>query len=302
MTFNPTAPVSALDLALDQGALFEVKTEPVAIAGTVPTIGTGSYAGQPERIAHYRTLEDGTVKLLNVAHPSHPSSNYLQVIEAAEALFPESTTQLEVLEDGAKLFFTQELGEPVDLGGGDEVAPHLLWRASLDSSWSTGAHGLSHRFFCTNQIPMAKSQITVRRTTNHDLRLAERSVILAQAMDRFDRFMESVSTLKRIPVNAREFSQILDRLVPAPQPDAEGKIHGKTANAYDRKIAAVRYYFGEESDGPAGGTAWAVYNAFQSAEFHSFTEGKNKARKMAEIAAEGKHSALSTQALELLTV
>lgn len=289
---------SALDMALDNGALFNVQTAPMKIGEFVPTINEGRYTGEPEKLIHYRETESGPV-VLNVAHPSHPSSNYLQVIETAEALFPGTTSSMNVLEDGRKLIFTQELGEEKDLGNGDTVAPHLMWRASMDSSWATGAFGLAHRFFCTNQIPMAKAQMKVRRSTNHDAILMARSEILATLLGRFEAFVDEVSTLKRITVTRIQFEKMLDRLVPAPAEDA----HGKTVNTYEKKVAAIRYYFGEEANGPAGGSAWAVYNAFQSAELHDFTEGKFQERKQAEIVADGRHQALSTAVRrELLAV
>ena len=87
-----------------------------------------------------------------------------------------------------------------------------------------------------------------------------------------------------------QFLDILNRLVPAPAADA----HGKTVNAYERKIQAISYYYGEEQDGPAEGTAWALYNAFQSAELHDFTKGKNQERKQVEIVADYRHQNLST--------
>lgn len=282
---------SVIDTALDHGALFEVKTQPMTIGDFVPTISDGAYAGEPEKVIHYRE-DGGEPFVLNVAHPSHPSSNYLQVIETAETLFPGTCTGMAVVDGGKKLFFTQELGDERDLGGGETLSPHVMWRASLDSSWSTGCHGLGYRAFCTNQIPMSKAAFKVRRSTNHDLILAERSRIMAMVLDRFDAFCEDVSALRRIPVSGRQFREIRDRLIPAPAEDA----HGKTVNTYERKIAAVSYYFGEESDGPAAGTAWAVYNAFQSAELHSFTEGAHKERKTAEIVAEGRFSDLSRAA------
>jgi len=296
MFANNAEKSNALDLALDAGALFDVHTEPLQAGGYVPTIEDGVYAGQPEKIVHYRTLADGSVKVLNVAHPSHPSSNYLQVLETAEALFPDSTTKVMSLDGGSRLMFTQEIGSEVDLGGGDVVRPNLMWTASLDSSWSTGAHGLADRWFCTNQMPLAKCHLKVRRTLNHDINLGSKSAILATVMGRFNEFVSDVSTLRHISVTARQFSEMLGALIPAPEADA----HGKTVNAYEKRVAAVKYYFGEESDGPAAGTAWAAYNAIQSAELHTFTEGKNQDRKQAEIVSEDKHQNMSRAAGPLL--
>lgn len=262
-------PMSALDAAIDAGALFEVKSEPMSVAGHVPTIAEGKYKGEPLQKIIYRERQDGTPKVLNVVHPSFPESNYLQLIEQAEALFPESTTSLTVLDEGERLFFTQEIGEEIDLGGGDIIRPHLLWTGSLNSSWSSGGWGLNYRFSCSNQLPMAEVMFKARRTLNHDQNLAVRALILSQMTQGLEAFGQKVSTLKGIRVSEAQLNGIIERLLPEPAEDA----HGKTRNTWETKVSAIRYFWKEEQDGPAPGTAWAAWNAFQSAESHVFTKG-----------------------------
>ena len=277
---NTTESGNAVDAAIDAGALFEVHSTPMEIeGGFVPTIHGGMYEGQPMRKVTYREMDNGSKKVLNIAHPSFPESNYLQVFETAEALFPDSTTNMVVLEDGGRLLFSQEIGEAIDLGNGDEIKPSLLWTASLDSTWATGCHGLAERAFCSNQLPLAKVHMMARRTINHDSTLAYRAQILAGVMDQIEVFVQNVSTLRGITLSKSQFDTIISKILPAPADDA----HGKTVNAYAKKMAAVNYYYGEEAGGPAAGTAWAAFNAIQSAESHSFTEGKNQIRKQADI-------------------
>jgi len=280
-------PTNALDLALDKEALFTVKSAPMGLVldtqPYVPLIGSGKYQGEPLNKGIYREFEDDGIHLLNITHPSFPESNYLQVIETAEALFPETTTGMMVIDNGERLLFSQEIGDQRDLGGGDTIQPSLLWTASLNSTWSSGCHGVGMRAFCANQLPMAHCHFKARRTLNHDQHLAERSKIMATLLDRVDEFTQNVSTLKSIEITTEQFARILNKAIPAPVPDEDGNVHGKTQNAYERKIAAVRYYFKEESEGPAAGTAWAAWNAVQSAESHDFTKGKNQEVKQAEI-------------------
>jgi len=273
-----TTTTNVVDAALEAGALFQVKSEAMTVAGSVPTIKDGSYKGQPLQKIIYRDLPEGP-KVLNVVHPSFPESNYLQVAEIAEALFPETCQAMAVIEDGERFSFTQAIGEGVDLGGGDVIRPHLLWTASLNSTWSTGAHGLGHRFFCTNQLPLADAHIKVRRTLNHDFTLVTRSAIIAQVTERLQAFGEKVTTLKRIKVSEAQTDALINSLIPEP---AEGA-HGKTINTYQTKVAAIRYYLGEESSGPAAGTAWGFWNAVQSAESHKLTEGKAQARRQVDM-------------------
>jgi hypothetical protein len=273
-----TETTNVIDAALESGALFEVKSEPMSVAGTVPTIKEGVYKGQPLQKIIYRDTPEGP-KVLNVVHPSFPESNYLQVAEIAEALFPESCQSMALIEEGERFSFTQAIGEEVDLGGGDIIQPHLLWTASLNSTWSTGAHGLGHRFFCTNQLPLAKAHIKVRRTLNHDFTLTTRSAIIAQVTDRLAVFGQMVSTLKGIRLSADQVNKLVSDLIPEP---IEGA-HGKTINTYQTKVAAVRYYLGEEDSGPAAGTAWGFWYAVQSAESHKLTEGKVQSRRQVDM-------------------
>jgi len=276
MTVDTT---NAVDAAIEAGALFKVHSEPLTVSGETPAIKEGKYKGDPIQKILHRIQPDGTIKVLNVVHPSFPESNYLQLFETAEALFPESTTAVKVIDDGEQVMLTQEIGSEIDLGGGDTIRPHLLWTGSLNSTWATGCHGLAHRFFCANQLPLSKAHISARRTLNHDSMFAYRSQILAQVMDRMAVFIEGVSTLKSIKISGVQFLKILSEIMPEPGEDA----HTKTINTFERKLAAVRYYWSEESDGPAAGTAWAAFNAVQSAESHDFTEGKAQVKRQVEM-------------------
>ena len=65
---------------------------------------------------------------------------------------------------------------------------------------------------------------------------------------------------------------MVDILVPEPEADDEGNIHGRTQNIYDKKLEALDYYWKEEKDGPAGRTAWGAWNAVQSMEYHDLAK------------------------------
>lgn len=261
---------SVVDAAIEAGALFEVHKTGVALPdGTVPLIERGKYKGEPEVSQTYRVLPDGSLHRLapNVS-PGYPASNYLQLVQMAEDLFPGTCGGLEVFGQGRRLMFTQDLGHPVDLGGGDTIRPHLLWTGSLDQSWASQAAGLAYRGFCANQLPLSDAVFKVKRTTNHDVRLFEKGVMLATLLDRFEAFAEQARTLRAIPVPAERFRVILERLLPEPPEDASTR----AKNAHDRKVAGIRFFWTEEVD-RVGHNAWAVYNAIQSYEFHHGTKG-----------------------------
>lgn len=263
---------SVLDAALDGDALFEVKSTGLVLPdGTVPTVKTGKYRGEPTHKVVYRTLPDGTDHLLNVTGPGYPTSNYHQLVEMAESLFPGTCTALRSFEGGRRLMITQELGESIDLGDGDVLAANLIWIASLDSTWASAIYSNIHRGFCANQIPTSTEHVKVKRTTNHDIRLLERGAVMAFALDQFQVFAADAAALRQVTITNAQAWEILHKVVPAPKPDDEGNISGRAQAAYDRKVAGIRYFWAEEADGPSAGTAWALFNAFQSYEYHSAT-------------------------------
>lgn len=298
---------SVLNAALDADALFEVHKKGIALPnGYVPLVPEGTYEGEPVSNQTYREFPLGSAapgarpkqaRLAMDVSPGYPTSNYSQLIQMADALFPGSCSMFKMFGQGQRVMFTQELDEEVDLGGGDVIKASLLWMASLNTSWSTQVHGIAGRFFCTNQISMSDTYIKVKRTKNHDLRLLERGAVLALAMDQFSQFVEQAKVLREVQVSSADCWKVLHRMVPPPQP-AKGKdeVSGLAQGNYDRKIAGIRYFWAEEQSGPSAGTAWALYNAFQSYEYH--TETKGKADRKVDVVR--KHQPFTQQALETI--
>ena len=261
---------SVLDAALDANALFNVRDFPRTLPdGTIPKMESGKYKGQPVKRSTYYVTADGEQKLLaDSVSPQFPLSNYQQLVDMADAMFPNSCTGFRAFDEapvGHRILFTQEVSNPVDLGNGDTLVPNLMWISSLDTSWSEQAHGGTHRFFCANQISYGTVPILkVKRTTNHDQILATKALVLAESMGHFEEFVTTATSLKRIPVSNAECWKILKAVLPEPDEDASGQAKAKR----ERQVAGIRHYWHEEDDGPSGGTAWALFNAFQSFEYH----------------------------------
>ena len=264
---------STIDTALDVGALFEVKAEPMQVAGAIPV----TVKGDPVRKILYRDTVEGP-KVLNVVTANFPESNYLNVLETAEALFPDSCVSMKLIDGGERLVFTQSIGEAIDLGGGDTIEPNLIWTASLNSTWTTSCSGYGERFFCTNQLPLADTHIKVRRSRNHDQNLMMRSVILDQTTEAMKYFATKMSSLRSIQMSPTQSAAMIEGAL-GPRPEKSTR----SQNHWDKKLAAISYFMGEEDQGPSAGTAFAVWNAIQSAETHVFTKGKNQEVKQTEM-------------------
>jgi hypothetical protein len=260
-------PLDAMDRALDADALFTPKRAPLVLPDGTET----------EFSTIYRSVEDGDDVLLNAAvKPGYHAGSYAGIIQTADALFPGTCTGLEVIDGGKRLVFSQEIGDDHDLGGGDMVQNHLLYVASLDSTWATACYGTAFRAFCTNQIPTGMVQISQKRTLNHDTLLFEKAAVLAEARDRFAQFTASAGMMRGVEITSRTYHRVLNTLVPPVADDA----HGRAVNAYDAKVAGIKYFWEEEKE-QFGSTAWALYNAVQSYEFHTAT--KEDTAKQTEV-------------------
>ncbi len=133
---------NTIDMALQAGALFKVHTAPVHVmtqyGDEVEYITEGKYKDLPRHQVYYRTTNDeadGPLKtVLNIAHPSHPNSNYLQFLETVEGLFPESCTDVVSLDEGKRLACRWSLGDPVNLGECDTSSParHSVTQLNMD--------------------------------------------------------------------------------------------------------------------------------------------------------------------------
>ena len=223
--------------------------------------------------------EESLVDIYRVMRPGEPPAH-----ETAEALFPGTCTGFKCLDEGRRIIFTQQIGEEVDLGGGDFIAPNLMWGASLDSSWpSLGMHYL-YRLWCMNQERLADVMFKVKRTTRHDQILLERSTILADSMGVLQDFIKHATFLRQIKVSNSEFERMLANVVPKPEErfndEGDPIPNTRAINAWEKKRSAIRYYYKEEQDGPAPGTAWAVWNAVQSAESHELTKSSNPEKQV----------------------
>ena len=258
---------SVVDVALDNDALFVPKEAPLTLPdGTVPQ----NSDGQAIYRTIYREKNDGSQVLLNPAvSRGYHSDSYKVLYETADAMFPESCVDFKLVGNGEKVMFTQQLEESKDLGGGDEVISYLMYTGSLDSTWATAVYGFAFRPFCTNQIPMGLLQLSQKRTKNHDAMLFSKSLVLAQATSVFNDFTSNATFMRGITLTEQQYRSLRDQILPELSEDATGK----AVSFADKRIEAIDYFWQEEKD-KVGNNAWALFNAFQSYEFHTATKGK----------------------------
>lgn len=277
INLNRSAPKAVIDCALDRDALFTPQVAPLTLPdGTVPSDEKGNALFR----TIYREKSDGTQVLLNPAvGGNYHADSYKVLYETADALFPNSCTDFKLIGNGEKVMFNQTLEQEGDLGGGDFVHNHLMYTGSLNSTWATAIYGFAFRPMCSNQIPQGMIQLSQKRTKNHDALLFEKATVLAKSAEVFDRFISDARLLKAISLNRVSYIRMRDLILPTLDEDA----HGRAVKFADKRVEAIDYFYQEEVD-RVGENAWALFNAFQSYEFHTAT--KAKAEKQIEVVRE----------------
>lgn len=251
-TQNQT-PMSAWDAALDAGALFPVSFTPVPLPdGTVPPSG------------HMQIVRTDTNVRLGMHSDKYPHTDYANVVAQVEELFPQSTLAVTLFGDGERVALTQQLAEPIDLGGGDLIQPNLLWVTSYNGTWSTCGMHTTFRYFCTNQMPASVKLVKVRKTTKHDEVLADRMFLLKVAIEASENVAARAQRLRQQELDDIDFRQIVAGLMKQPDEDAPTR----TITNWRNRHSAVMANWRAECDGPSAYTAWAAYSALQAADYH----------------------------------
>lgn len=280
---------NAMDAALDVGALFEPKRTPTILPnGTMDT----------DTFTIYREMSDGSQVVLNAGvKKNYYAGSYATLLETAEAMFPNSVTGMQVFGNGQVLVFVQDIGIGTSFDDGDELTTHIMWTASLDSTFASAAHGFAFRPFCTNQLRMSTLQLAQKRTLNHDGLMFSKARIMAEAHNRFDAFVGNARMLKALPLTPLLKKRVLDEVAPlVTDPDAAQK----AINHAERRRDGILYFLSEEVE-RFGENAYSLYQAVNSYEFHTATKGKNQELKQVkQVSGHTPGVSLTSQAQALL--
>lgn len=269
-------------------------------------------------------------------HGYAEENSYVFLADMADELFPDSTVGCTIFDRGQRCMIVQEIGDPVDLGGGDIIRPNIAWTASFNGTWSTGVFDFSSRVFCSNMLNMGKALFKVRRTLNHTSMLEERCEIVKATMERFEKLTAMARVLKDQEYTDSQFYGLMDQIIPEPESitvedQATGihKIvppHHQAQRHHEERSLAMLTAWGKEKEAwghdhtfeqeddtgthrwPVTikrGNKWLAYNAVQGAEQHYINAGykprriKNQHKALTK-AVEGK-TPLAGKALAILS-
>lgn len=266
--------INAIDAALDSDALFEPQT-----TGTILPNGTVD----DSTFTIYREKQDGTQVVLNAGvKKGYYAGSYRSLLNTAEAMFPESVTNIKTWDDGAIIVFTQDIDTPYTFGDGDSLTRSIMYTASLNSTFSTQAIGFSFRPFCTNQIGQGTLQVNQKRTKNHDELLFSKAQIMATYAQAFDRFVSNATMLKGLTMTNSLMNRVLEQVAPLiTDPEA----NQKAVNFAEKRREGIMYFYGEEA-ATFGENAYSLYQAVQTYEYHTASDGKGKDMKQVKVVAE----------------
>lgn len=287
---------NATDMALDRGFLFTPKRAPLTLPdGTIET----TKKGRPMFHMVYREMPDGSQRLLNPAvGDGFAISGYDLLTQTVDALFPESTIDMQMIGDGRRIMIRVRPSDPVTIHGDDRLSMEILFVASLDNGWKTAAYGTTHRYFCANQMRLADIAFGVKRTRNHDGLLFDRSAIMARSTGVFAEFTDRARFFSMCAVDRSDYVRIMDRLMPRPEGKDGAEPHGKTLAVWERKRKGVDYYWAVERD-RCGWNGWALLQAIQSYEFHDKTKGDVR-RQVDHIIDPAKHEPLTRRVMQMI--
>ena len=287
---------NATDMALDRGFLFTPKRAPLTLPdGTIET----TKKGRPMFHMVYREMPDGSQRLLNPAvGDGFAISGYDLLTQTVDAVFPESTIDMQLIGDGRRIMIRVRPSDPVTIHGDDRLSMEILFVASLDNGWKTAAYGTTHRYFCANQMRLADIAFGVKRTRNHDGLLFDRSAIMARSTGVFAEFTERARFFSMCAVDRSDYVRIMDRLMPRPEGKDGAEPHGKTLAVWERKRKGVDYYWAVERD-RCGWNGWALLQAIQSYEFHDKTKGDVR-RQVDHIIDPAKHEPLTRRVMQMI--
>lgn len=300
---------NALEVMEQADALFTVSYPEVQFRSqsdemVTPLVGTGVNAGMP---LNKYVVRDDTDEVLGLHSGTFPQSGSYEFLGSmAEQMFPNSTTSCVVFDRGERIALTQDIGESVDLGGGDVIKPQLIWTSSFNGQWATKVHDLVNRLFCTNQLISSTALFSVKHTKFHDITFSQRANILRSAIERAEVVATQAQVLKDQEFTDQMFKELTQQLVPLPPKQPEEEWHTRTVNLVENKRNAMVAKWNEECEHwtPGGwGNKWLAYNAVQGAEQHQinaqFASGEVARQRSLTKALDGK-APLADRALSLL--
>ena len=297
-------PLDAHVVMRESGALFDVAYLPSAFyredldTFSYPRVKNGVNKDKPR---HKYVVRTDTNEVLGLhSHTYAETDGYDFIADMAEEMFPESTTSCTVFGEGEKIAVTQDLVNPVDLGGGDVIQPQVCWITSYNGVWPTAVYDLTSRLFCQNQLVGRDPLVKVKHTKNHDHLLEMRVRILEGSIARAKTLTGMARVMRDQEFTDEQFYHLVHKVLPY-NPD---QLTERQVNNVRTRIQYCLSAWTKETTEFGMSNRWLAYNAIQGAEQHRINgrvRGGTFSRDRALEKAIDQKTPLAERALALLT-
>lgn len=185
-----------------------------------------------------------------------------------------------LLDDGAKAWVEVSIPESITTPEGVEFRPLLLATTSLDGTIATTYKRVITLVVCDNTRAAALgesgSEFKVKHTRNSEARLLDSRNALDLVIATQGEYEQLVAKQTAQKVTARQFSEVLDQIVPMPEEDYAKRDDGSVVVLNKRAItmaerkrdSIIHLYNHDERVAPWKGTVFGVLQAFNTHEHH----------------------------------
>lgn len=187
-----------------------------------------------------------------------------EMITAAGLLVETAGT----LDNGRKCWALCKMDRELNLSG-DEVQPYLLFLWSHDGTSAVRIIATPVRVVCANTLRIALRGARDAWSASHTASIHDRAeqakATLREGRSFYDHFEAEVRELIDLTVAEMAFEQILQEVVPDPQPTAGTKVSArKLDNAIEKRGEIRKLYHLHPTVAEFNGTGWGVLQAFNT--------------------------------------
>lgn len=176
----------------------------------------------------FKALVHGTTgEILNVVRNTYTVVQNDVLWDVVDALVAQPNVKYEtagVLHEGAQLWVSAYLDEPIQIKGDDSISlPYISASTTHDGSGSLQARSHMERIICANTFEMAKGEsaklgtaFTFRHTKNVHARIEDAKAIIRGTRNAMASYVELANDLAEMRVSPQQHALFIEQLVPMP--------------------------------------------------------------------------------------
>jgi len=288
---------------------FEVTSEKLYVKGT------GSQFGSYLEVADTQAMVAGpgapfpgdVFGIFKDGYQGHSYRTWL--LENAETIMGESLSigSAGLLKRGARAWVQYEMAESRNVLG-VSFRPYLMSYTSYDGSLATGYKLGSKVAVCDNTFEIARNekdgnQFRLKHTRFSTGKVLEAREALGVLFEQGDAIENEIKRLIETEVTDKQFTELVDRMVPLPEKDGTGKVPTSRSLtlAINKRDSLKGLYANDNRVAPWAGTAWGALQAFNTFGHHIQTvKGASRSQRIRSNAIDGTQAKADAEVLAAL--